>query len=110
MALNEDYLEFIQDQLSDLQPLEVKKMFGGAGFFKEGLMFGLLGKGVFRLKVDESNRKNFEDRGMTALGADTKKKGMPYWEVPVDVLENKPNLTQWALKSFEVAQLAAKKK
>jgi DNA transformation protein len=30
-------------------------------------------------------------------------KGMPYWEVPVDVLENRGELKIWAEKAIEVA-------
>lgn len=110
MAVNENYLAFIIDQLSHQQALDTKRMFGGVGFFKDGLMFGLLGKGKFMLKVDDSNRQDYEDRGMKAFLSDTKKKGMPYYEVPVDILENKDELGQWASRSIEVAKAAAKKK
>ncbi len=110
MAVNEDYLEFIKDQLSNITPFETKRMFGGVGFFKNGLMFGMLGKGVFRLKVDETNQQEYEDQGMKPLMSKTGKKGMPYWEVPVEVFEDKSELTSWVQKSIEVAQNAANKK
>ncbi|MEQ8682862.1 MAG: TfoX/Sxy family protein, partial [Cyclobacteriaceae bacterium] len=50
MASKEDYLNFLKDQLSGIGEFETKKMFGGHGFFKDGLMFGMLGSGIFRLK------------------------------------------------------------
>lgn len=111
MAVNEDYLNYIQDQLSEFGELTIKKMFGGIGLFKEGLMFGKIGGDTFRLKVDETNKKAYEDRGMKPFYSEKKKKGMPYWEVPSEILEDKKELAKWAQTSFEIAQkLAAKKK
>jgi DNA transformation protein len=39
-------------------------VFGGIGFFKEGVKFAMRVKKVFRLKVDESNEADFEGHGM----------------------------------------------
>ena len=89
MAVSEDYLNFVKEQLSESGAFEVKKMFGGYGFFKEGKMFAMIGNDVFRLKVDETNQADFEKKGMKPYHSDSKKKGMPYWEVLVDVLEDK---------------------
>lgn len=56
MAVNQEFVNYITDQLSDFTPFESKKMFGGIGFFKDGLMFALIwGRPIFRLKVDENN-------------------------------------------------------
>ncbi|MEQ8552798.1 MAG: TfoX/Sxy family protein [Cyclobacteriaceae bacterium] len=93
----------MKDQLSGIGEFETKKMFGGHGFFKEGLMFGMLGSGTFRLKVNESNEQDYIDKGMKPYYSDKKKKGMPYWEVPADVLENRTELSKWALKSVSIA-------
>ena len=108
MAVNKDYAQFVQDQLSEFGEVEFKSMFGGIGIFKDGVMFAKIGGDKFRLKVDESNEKQFEDRGMKPFHSEKKKKGMPYWEVPQDVLEDKTELTKWANQSFEIA-LNAKK-
>ena len=104
MAVNEDYLNFINDQLSGLGSYETKPMFGGIGFFKEGLMFAMLGKGVFRLKADELNKADFEERGIARFLSDKNTKGLPYYEVPAEILEDKDELCIWAKRSFEAAQ------
>ena len=109
MAVNEDYLQYIQDQLSEFGDIEIKRMFGGIGIFKDGVMFAKIGGDTFRLKVDESNQQQFEDKGMKPYFSEKKKKGMPYWEVPQDVLESKSELAAWAQQSFEIAQRAKKK-
>ncbi len=108
MAVDQNQLEFIEDQLQSFGGVTAKKMFGGIGFFREGLMFGMLGGGVFRLKVDEHNRADFEDRGMKPYQSKKKGKGMPYWEVPLDVLEDRSELKKWAEKSFDAAKRSKK--
>ena len=110
MAVSEDFLTYVQDQLSGLEGIGMKKMFGGVGFFKEGSMFGMISKETFRLKVDETNQKQYEEKGMEPLFMKNKKKGMPYWEVPPDVLEDKDALAVWAKQSIEIALKKAKKK
>lgn len=108
MAYTEDYLNYVIDQLSEVGEFNHKKMFGGIGFFREGKMFAGIMKGKFCLKVGDSNRKDFEDRGMAPYVNDSKKKGMPYWEVPADVLEDKTQLKTWAGKAFQEAVNAKK--
>lgn len=104
MAVNKDFLNFVIDQLSEFGEVETKNMFGGVGIFKEGLMFAKIGGDVFRLKVDDTNKADFEAKGMKPFYSEKKKKGMPYWEVPQDVLEDKSELAAWATKAFNVAQ------
>jgi DNA transformation protein len=108
MAVNQDYLTFVEDQLSEFGEFQIKRMFGGIGIFKEGLMMGMIGGEVLRLKVDEHNQAEYEAKGMKPYQPNKNKKGMPYWEVPVDVLEDKTELAKWATKSYEAA-LRAKK-
>ncbi len=78
-------------------------MFGGLGFFKDGLMFGMVGNNSFRLKVDSTNEQDYLSLGMKPFNSESKKKGMPYWEVPAEILEDKSRLSNWANKSIEIA-------
>ena len=110
MAVNETFLKFVQDQLSEFGEVEIKRMFGGIGIFRDGLMFAKIGGDTFRLKVDDSNKKQFEDRGMKPFYSKNKKKGMPYWEVPQEVLEDRTELAKWAKQSFQIASKQKKKK
>jgi len=103
MAYSEDYLNFVIDQLSEFGDFEHKKMFGGVGFFKDGKMFAGIMYGNFCLKVGDSNLKDFEDRGIANFGSSSKKKGMPYREVPADVFEDKTMLKKWADKAYQEA-------
>lgn len=109
MAVNEFFLNTILDQLSGFGEVQAKKMFGGIGLFHEGLMFGKIGGEKLWLKVDEHNQADFEAKGMKAFYSDKKKKGMPYWEVPQEVIDQAPTLAEWARKAHEAAVRAKKK-
>ena len=108
MAVHETYLSFLVDQLSNFGPFETKKMFGGVGFFRDGLMFAMLGGDTFRLKVDAENQAAFVARGMQPYHSTKKGKGMPYWAVPQDIIEDREELTKWATQAFAAAQRAKK--
>lgn len=111
MAVSESFLQYVLDQLSEFGEVRVKKMFGGAGLYHDGLMFALIGNEKFCLKADDSNREDFEAYGMRAFMASETSKGLPYWEVPLEILEDRNRLAEWAGKAYEAAlQAAAKKK
>ena len=60
-------------QLSEFGEIETKSMFGGIGFFKQGVMFAMLGGDVSNVKVDESNKMDFEGKGMKPHTSKAKK-------------------------------------
>ena len=109
MAVNEDYRVYIEEQLSGIGAFESKKMFGGIGFFKDGIMFGMIGRGILRLKVDATNQADYEANDMQPMYSKDGKSSLPYWEVPVHVVEDPAQLKDWANLSIEVAINARKK-
>lgn len=99
------------EQLGPLGPVTARKMFGGIGLFFEGLMFGVLSNDVLYFKVDDSNRVDYEKAGMGPFKPfENKPMVMTYFEVPVDVLEDKTLLVSWAEKALEVSQKPSKGK
>ena len=109
MAYKQEFLDYVNDQLSDLDNIVTKKMFGGVGFFREGIMFGMIGDGRFRLRVDDENRGDYEAYDMGPLLSKAKGKSMPYYEVPMAVLEDRDVLKKWAEFAFVVARRNSKK-
>ncbi|TGE32178.1 TfoX/Sxy family protein [Desulfosporosinus sp. Sb-LF] len=101
MAVGESYKEYVVDQLAKLGFVTVKKMFGGAGIYYDGLIFGLLADDVLYFKVDDSNKSDYERAGMEPFQPfDHKPMVMPYYEVPVDILEHRELLADWARKAL----------
>ncbi len=103
MAVSDDLLNFVTDQLSLVEEVSYKRMFGGVGIFNGGKMFGLITEEKFRLKANDSNREKFIAAGMGPLQMKKAGKTMPYWEVPVDIFEDKDQLKTWAEESIAIA-------
>ena len=102
MAFSEDYLQFVLDQLEPFGEISHKKMFGGVGIYKDGIMFAGIMGGTLHFKVNDSTRQDFIDRGMEPFYHGKMKKGLPsYYMIPEEILEDRDALTLWAKKAFE---------
>jgi len=53
MAANEEFVNYVIDQLSEYGEVQTRKMFGGTNLFREGLMFAKIKGSTLRLKVND---------------------------------------------------------
>lgn len=102
--------DYVLEQLSAFGGVTVRRMFGGAGLFKSGLMFGIISEGELYFKVDDSNRADFEAKKSQPFAYEARGRtvALSYWFVPEEVIEEPAELMQWARKSFDVALKARK--
>ncbi len=68
--------EFIRDLFVQFGPVTVRRMFSGAGIFRDGLMFGLIVRDVIYLKADDISIADFEREGCTPF---TYTRGKAVW-------------------------------
>ena len=110
MPISEEYVTYVLDQLEGLGTITVKKMFGGAGLYLDSLFFALVSDDVLYFKVDNSNRQDYENAGMEPFRPFGEKSHiMHYYEVPIDVLDDRDQLKVWVDKALLVAKLALSK-
>jgi len=111
MAVDAGYLEFLKDAFAEFGEVTIRKMFGGAGVYRDGVMFGLVAQSTLYLRSDATTAPDFEaeDMGPFVYDARGKENAMPYHEVPERLLEDGEALAEWSQKAFAIA-LAAKKK
>ncbi len=103
MSISDEFLAYILDQLSAWEGVSARKMFGGAGLFRDGKMFGLIADDVAYLKVDDSNRQDFIEAGSSPFKPyPDKPVTMSYFEIPAEVLETSDELIKWAERSLEI--------
>jgi DNA transformation protein len=105
MAVSQDFLHYVLEQLAPLEGVSARRMFGGVGLYRDGAMFGLIAADVLYYKVDDSNRGEFEARGMRRFRpfADREHLSMSYYEVPAEVLEDAEECAAWAGRSAAIA-------
>lgn len=111
MSVTDDYLAYVVDQLAGLGPVETKRMFGGVGIYFKDLFFAVIADDELYFKVDDSTRPDYQALGMEPFRPyEAKETVMSYYQVPIDVLENRNHLRDWAQKAVNVAQTARAKK
>jgi DNA transformation protein len=103
--------EFIRDLFSQFRPVTVKRMFGGAGVYCEGLMFGLVFDGAIFLKVDETSIPDFEREGSRPFVYTRAKSpdrvgrhSLSYWRLPERLYDDPDELAVWAGRALAIAQ------
>ena len=106
MQNGSSFRTFVVDQLNRVvPPVRDRAMFGGVGIYSGAFFFALIADDVLYFKVDDSNRTDFERRGMGPFrpyGEDGEV--MQYYEVPADLLEDPEQLRSWAEKAVAVAR------
>jgi DNA transformation protein len=105
------FAEYVIDLLTPLGNIKSRKMFGGVGFYKDGIFFALIADEILYFKVDDATRFKYESYGSKPFSYEGKNKKtivMSYWEVPADILENPDNLAEWVLLAVQAAKRAKK--
>lgn len=107
MAVSDEFLNYVLDQLSSWGQVSARRMFGGAGLYRHGRMFGLIADNVVYLKVDDTNRDDFLKAGSSPFNPypdKGKTTVMSYYEIPPEVLEDPDELSQWAQRSLNIQE------
>jgi DNA transformation protein and related proteins len=110
MAVTDDYLQYVLEQLAGLGRVTPRRMFGAIGLYHEERFFGLIAGDTLYFKVNDSNRGDYEARGMDRFRPfpDKPTWSMTYYEVPADALEDADECMAWARKSLSIAVATTK--
>ena len=74
-------------------------MFGGYGLYQDETFFGIIHKGRLYFKTDETTVSAYRKRKMKPFRPKAKQTLKSYYEVPVDVVEDRDRLAEWAKKA-----------
>ena len=111
MPVSAGFHQFVVDQLGRVAaPIRTKKMFGGVGIYSSELFFALIDDDTLYFKVDDTNRGDFEARGMGPFRPFGEQgEVMQYYAVPPDLLDDADALRSWVKKSLDVARQKRKR-
>jgi DNA transformation protein len=103
--------EFINDLFAPFGPVTVRRMFGGAGIYREGLMFALVFDGAIFLKVDDASIPDFEREGSRPFVYTSAKSpgkigraSLSYWRLPERLYDDPEDLARWAERALVIAR------
>src|SRR5437016_2593795 len=104
--------ERIKELFAEFGPVDVRRMFGGAGIFVGERMIGLVFRDVIYLKADAETIPAFEQEGLAPFSYATRNgehKLTSYWRMPDRLYDNPEELARWAHAAHRAALRAAAK-
>ena len=105
MAVSPEFRAYVLDLLRPLGRGAARSMFGGAGLYLDGTMFGLMTRrDALYFRTDAGNRGDFEAAGMGPfVPFEDGRMTMPYHEVPAHIMEDAEEMCAWARRAWEAA-------
>lgn len=101
-----DFVANILDLLRPWGGVSARRMFGGHGLYRQGVMFALVSDDVLYLKVDASTRPEFERAGMGPFAYDAKGRSVTigsYYEAPPDLFDDAELMRLWSGRALDAA-------
>jgi len=99
---DDSFKDFVLDQLQELSELECRAMFGGYGLYQDEVFFGIIFKGRLYFKTDAKSAVPYLKLGMKPFRPNEKQTLKHYYEVPVDIIEDRDRLATWAKKTVRI--------
>lgn len=104
------FVEFVIEQMSFVEGLQVRAMFGGHGVYQGECIFAIIISDTLYFKADSTTRSEFEAKGLRPFTyiARGKPVMLQYFEAPPEVFEESEAMRSWVQKAYEAAGRAKK--
>jgi DNA transformation protein and related proteins len=106
--------DFVVEVFAGMGPVRIKRMFGGAGVYLDGVMFGLIAADALHLKVDDALKRDLAAEGSgpfvwTPASGPKAGDAVPfsYWRMPDAALDDPDEALRWAKRALDIARRAA---
>ena len=100
------YFDLVEDLFAPLGVVTIKRMFGGAGVYLQGVMFALIADGETYLKVNDALKADLEAAGSSPFVYE-KKTGeqavMGYYRLPDEAADDPVEASRWGRCALDVA-------
>jgi DNA transformation protein len=102
------FQDLLEDLFAPVGGVSFRRMFGGVGIFRQGIMFALIADDALYMKADETTARAYEAEGTGPFIYEGRGKSvaMPYWGLPERLYDEPEEFREWALASFGVAERA----
>ena len=112
MSRSNEFVDFVIEQMSFVDGVRVRAMFGGYGVYQNDRIFAIIAEDTLYFKADAVTRGEFEAKGLRPFTyvARGKTATMQYFEAPPEVFEEPEAMRSWVKKAYEAALRAKKTK
>jgi DNA transformation protein len=109
--------DFVRELFAGVGRVEVKRMFGGAGAWADGVMFLLIADDTIHIKVDDVLKAELRAEGCGPFVWEPQsgprageKIDLGYWRLPDSALDDPDEAAVWGRKALAVAKAKASAK
>jgi DNA transformation protein len=101
-----EFQSFLEDVFAQLGGVRFRRMFGGLGVYRDGVMFALVADDVLYLKADATRHAAFEAEGCGPFQYSARSKAvtMSYWRLPERLYDEPEEFREWALAAVKAAE------
>lgn len=115
---NDGFHDFVKELFAGMGPVQIKRMFGGAGGFRDGLMFLLLSDDTIHIKAnDEAMKAALRGEGSGPfewVPQNGLRKGekidLGYWRLPEAAMDDPDEAVKWGRRALALAKAKAAEK
>ena len=96
----------IEEMFQAVGPVSIRRMFGGKGIYRDGVIFALELFDEVMLKADNESAPFFEEAGARQWIYQREGKSpvaMPYWSIPDDAFDDPDEMGIWVRRAYEAA-------
>lgn len=106
MSASHSFIEHLKECLGEMGPITVRRMFGGAGVYADGVMFALVAGDALYFKTDETTRGAFDAEGLGPFVFASKGKDMrtSYWRAPDRLFDDPSEMVTWGRTALDAAR------
>lgn len=105
----ETLADLLDELLEPMGGVSIKRMFGGLGIFRDGMMFGMVMDDTVYFRADDTTKAAYEAEGCASfsyLAKSGRLMEMPYWRVPERLLDDGEALRLWAGEAVTASRRA----
>ena len=105
MPLSPGFSDYVVELLAGLGRVEARRMFGGAGLFRDGVMFGVLLDDVVYFRVDDALQADLKEQGSEpwVYTRNGEEREMGYWRMPETAADDPDEAVDVARRSYAAA-------
>ncbi len=109
MTASEGFLEMLRDLMTPLGVITVRRMFGGASLYADGVLFAIVDDDALYLKGDATAAQRYESEGLAKFTYEGKNGpvSMSYWRAPERLLDDADEMCDWARAAIAAARRSA---
>lgn len=111
MRADDSFHAMIAELLAPLGFIRIRRMFGGAGVYCDGIMIGLTADDALYFKADALTRTRYEREGLGPFvyaKSGGRSVTMSYWRVPERLFEEPEEMLDWARAALRAARASAR--